>query len=132
MRYPIAIESGSDTTAYGVVVPDLPGCYSAGDTVDEAMANAEEAILLWLDDATAEGAAPPKPSRIEHLRSKDEYAGWTWAIVNVDLSKLSDKATRINITIPERVLHAVDSYASGHGESRSGFLTRAALEAMRA
>ena len=35
MRYPIAIETGSDTTAYGVVVPDLPGCFSAGDTIDE-------------------------------------------------------------------------------------------------
>jgi predicted RNase H-like HicB family nuclease len=31
MRYPAAIELGSDTTAYGVAVPDLPGCFSVGD-----------------------------------------------------------------------------------------------------
>lgn len=37
MRYPIAIEISSQTTACGVVVPDLPGCFSAGDTLDEAV-----------------------------------------------------------------------------------------------
>ena len=43
MRYPIAIEPGSEMTAFGIVVPDLPGCFSAGDTLDEALAGAEEA-----------------------------------------------------------------------------------------
>ena len=41
MRYPITIESGNDSTAWGVVVPDLPGCFSAGDTLEEAMIQAE-------------------------------------------------------------------------------------------
>ena len=40
MRYPIAIETGDSKHAYGVVVPDLPGCFSAGDTLDEALTNA--------------------------------------------------------------------------------------------
>ena len=44
MRYPIAIETGDDSHAFGVVVPDLPGCFSAGDTLDEAIDNAKEAI----------------------------------------------------------------------------------------
>lgn len=44
MRYPIAIENGDDKHAFGVVVPDLPGCFSAGDTIDEAIDNAKEAI----------------------------------------------------------------------------------------
>ena len=45
MKYPIAIEPGDDHTAFGVVVPDLPGCFSAGDTLDEAIDNAREAIV---------------------------------------------------------------------------------------
>ena len=49
MRYPVAIEPGSKTTAFGVVVPDLPGCFSAGDTLDDAMAGAEEAAAAWID-----------------------------------------------------------------------------------
>jgi len=46
MRYPVVIEPGDEGHAFGVVVPDLPGCFSAGDTLDEALANVEEAILL--------------------------------------------------------------------------------------
>nr|MBA3835536.1 type II toxin-antitoxin system HicB family antitoxin [Sphingomonas sp.] len=49
MRYPIAIEAGSDSTAFGVVVPDLAGCFSAGDSLDEAISNAEEAVAAWID-----------------------------------------------------------------------------------
>ena len=40
MRYPIVIEPGGETTAFGVIVPDLPGCFSAGDTLDEAILGA--------------------------------------------------------------------------------------------
>lgn len=87
MRYPIAIETGNAEHAYGVVVPDLPGCFSAGDTLDEALTNAREAILLHLEGLLDDGQSFPKPSTIEQLRSK---RGWTWAIV--DVSKLGDKA----------------------------------------
>lgn len=132
MRYPIAIEIGTDNTAYGVVVPDLPGCYSAGDTLDEAVANAEEAILLFLEDVIESGKAPPKASSLEDLRSRPDFAGWIWALTHVDLSKLSSKAVRVNITVPDRLLSAIDGYAEKHGETRSGFLVRAAMQAMEA
>jgi predicted RNase H-like HicB family nuclease len=55
MRYPIAIETGDSKHAYGVVVPDLPGCFSAGDTLDEALTNAREAILLHLEGLLDDG-----------------------------------------------------------------------------
>ena len=51
MHYPIAIESRTDQTAYGVVIPDLPGCFSAGETLDEAIAGAGEAALAWIEAA---------------------------------------------------------------------------------
>jgi predicted RNase H-like HicB family nuclease len=132
MRYPIAIEIGDEKTAYGVIVPDLPGCFSAGDTLDEAVGNAEEAILLYLEDAIDGGTIPPKASLLAELRSRPDFNGWTWALANVDLSKLSTKAVRVNITVPDRLLSAIDAYAERHGETRSGFLTRAAMEAMEA
>ena len=50
--------------------------------------------------------------------------------MQVDLSKLTGKSKRINITFPERLLTQVDHYASEHGETRSGFLAQAALEYM--
>jgi predicted RNase H-like HicB family nuclease len=66
MRYPIAIEIGDEKSAYGVVVPDLPGCFSAGDTLDEAISNAEEAILAWME--AEETLIPPHASKIDDLR----------------------------------------------------------------
>src|ERR1700683_1797973 len=91
MRYPIAIESGDATNAYGVVVPDLPGCFSAGDNLDEALTNAREAILLHLEGLLDDGLSFPKPSNIEQWRGKRSFRGRTWAVVDVDVSELGDK-----------------------------------------
>ena len=128
MYYPIAIEPGNDNHAFGVVVPDLPGCFSAGDTLDEAMENAKEAVALWIETAIDNDRPIPKPSTIATLRTDPEYAGWVWALVEVDPALIDDKAERVNITVPRRILSRIDRYASSHGETRSGLLVRAALE----
>jgi predicted RNase H-like HicB family nuclease len=131
VRYPIAIEVGDKKHAYGVVVPDLPGCFSAGDTLEEALSNAQEAILLHLEGLLDDQQAFPVPSPLAGLQRKRDFKGWTWAVVDVDLSELGDKAARINITLPQRILRAVDAHAKRSGETRSGFLARAAIDAMR-
>ena len=56
--------------------------------------------------------------------------GGVWAVVTVDAARLSGKARRVNIPIPERVLSLIDSYAARHGETRSGLITQATLEFM--
>lgn len=76
MRYPIAIEPRTEDSAYGVVIPDLPGCFSAGDTLEEAIAGAEEAGLAWIDAALDAGEAIPPPSSLEAIRAKPEFSGW--------------------------------------------------------
>ena len=131
MNYPIAIETGDDTHAYGVVVPDLPGCFSAGDTLDEAIANAHEAIALWLETMMDDGGTIPAPSSVAELQTHPEYAGWIWAVAPVDLAKLSDRAERINITLPARVLRRIDAAARAAGESRSGYIARCAVMGKR-
>jgi len=130
MRYPVAIESGTRRHAYGVVVPDLPGCFSAGDSLEEALTNAREAILLHLEDLLDNKRPLPQPSDLATLRRRRDYRGWTWALVDVDLAELGGKAARINITLPQRILRAIDVHARRSGETRSGFLARAALDAM--
>lgn len=129
MKYPIAIEPGDDKHAYGVVVPDLPGCFSAGDTLDEAMDNAREAIELWLETVIDDGGAVPEPRPLGEHQKKKEFKGWVWAVVAVDLAQLSDKAERVNITLPSRVLRRIDAAAKEAGESRSGFIAHLALRA---
>ena len=127
MHYAIAIETGTATHAYGVVVPDLPGCFSAGDTLDEAMASAKEAIELWLEVAIDDGMAVPEPQTLAKHQGERSFKGWTWGLVTVDLASLSDKAERVNITLPSRVLRRIDQAAKNAGESRSGYIARRAL-----
>jgi len=79
MRYPAAIEPGTATTTFGVVFPDLPGCFSAGDTLDEAMQAAEEAVAAWLD-ASLEPF--PAASSLDTLKSDPRFVGWTIASVS--------------------------------------------------
>ena len=129
MRYPSAIEPGNDTTAWGVVVPDLPGCFSAGDTLEEAMIAAEEAITGWIEATLDAGQAIPAPTHIEILRAAHpELAGWLWALVKIDPSTLDDTLERVNISLPRRVLHRLDALARSAGETRSGFIARMAVE----
>jgi len=133
MRYPIAIEPGNDATAWGVVVPDLPGCFSAGDTLEEAMIAAEDAITGWIEVALDGGQDIPEPSHIETLRAAHpEFAEWLWALVKVDPAMLDETLERVNISLPRRVLHRLDARARSAGETRSGFIARMAVEGRKA
>lgn len=125
MRYPVAIELGDERHAFGVVIPDLPGCFSAGDTLDEALTNAEEALLAWIDTATDTSQKIPQPSSIEMLRAAHpDLADWVWAVVSVDPARLDDTIERVNITLPRRVLARLDAAAHAVGETRSGYIAR--------
>jgi predicted RNase H-like HicB family nuclease len=101
MYYPIAIEPGDKQHAFGVIVPDIPGCFSAGDTLDETLLQAEDAILLQLEGYLDNGQAFPAHSPLEALRNQPEYAGYIWSVCKVDISKLSDKAARALETMPK-------------------------------
>lgn len=127
MRYPIAIEPGDEGTAFSVVVPDLPGCFSAGDSLDEAIAQAEEAIDAWIESALDQEQEIPPPSTVQRWSGEEAFRGWTFGIVSVDPAALDDRIERVNITLPRRVLHRLDARAKAAGESRSGYIARLAL-----
>jgi predicted RNase H-like HicB family nuclease len=126
MNYPIVIHKDADSD-YGVTVPDLPGCFSAGSTLDEVLAMAREAIELHLEGLIEEGQPVPTPRPIEQSRKDPIYRGGTWAVVSIDPACLRVNAKRINITMPQRILDAVDRHAAAEYETRSGLLTKAAV-----
>lgn len=64
MRYPLVIHKDPESD-YGVTVPDLPGCFSAGTTLDEALENTREAIECHLEGLMLDGEPLPEPSPIE-------------------------------------------------------------------
>ncbi len=125
MRYPVVLHT-DDGIRYGVTVPDLPGCFSAGDTLEEALASAEEAIKLHLEGLVEEGHEVPAPGAVASYQALPEYAGGVWALVDVDVSRFEGKAEKINITIPARLFHKIDAAACTRHLSRSAFLAMAA------
>ena len=80
-RYPILIEGGTEAEAFGVVVPDLPGCFSAGDTLDEAVEAAKEAMVAWIDAALNQGMPVPPPSSLEEVRKLRGHEGWAVGLI---------------------------------------------------
>ena len=128
MRYPIAIEAGADSAAFGVVVPDLPGCFSAGDTLDEAMTGAEEAAAAWIDATLDAGLPIPAPTSLDALRHNPEFAGWSYGVITLDPGLLDDAVEHVNISLPRRVLKRPDALARAAGESRSGYIAQMTIE----
>ncbi|MEN4851343.1 type II toxin-antitoxin system HicB family antitoxin [Pantoea agglomerans] len=134
MFYPIAIEAGDHEHAYGVTVPDLPGCFSAGNTLDEAIKNAKEAITGHIELAVELGHNIPAVSTIEALATNPDYAGYTWALVEIDVIRLLGGSEKINVTLPRSLIDRIDRCVASHPEykSRSGFLAQVALERITA
>ena len=127
MRYPVVLHKDLDSD-YGVTVPDLPGCFSAGETIDEALAEVVEAIECHIEGLLIDGEPVPSPTSIETHRDDPNYADGVWALVTIDLSKLSSETTQVDVTVPERLLALVDQYAAQQGETRSGVMAQATLE----
>lgn len=67
MALPYKMEIIEDQEEGGFVVsfPDLPGCITCGDTVESAIANANDAKKAWLEAALEEGIAIYEPDRLE-------------------------------------------------------------------
>ncbi len=126
MRYPVVVHKDPESD-YGVTVPDLPGCFSAGETLDEALEQAVEAIECHLEGLLMDGESVPAPHTLEYHQSNPDYADGIWALVNVDITRLSGKTRRVNIALPERVLSLLDKYAYQYGKTRSGFIAEAAI-----
>jgi len=129
VKYPVAIHK-DENSDFGVTFPDIPGCFSAGSTIEEAIAMAQEAAECHIEGLLMDSEPVPAASSIEHHKSNPDFSNCVWALVDIDVSKLSSRSRRVNITIPERLLNTVDQYARKHGESRSGLLAQAVAEYM--
>jgi len=129
MRHYIGLIHKDADSDFGVSFPDFPGLITAGTSLDEARIMAEEALAFHVDGLVEDGEAIPEPSSLEDVMAdKDNHTG---VAVLVTLQAEATKVVRVNVTIPEDVLHQIDQYAERHGYSRSGFLTAAAKKAMR-
>ena len=119
--FPVVVHKDPESD-YSVTIPDMPGCFTAGKNIEEAVSNVQDAAECHY---TGE-AELPISSNLERWLNDPDYAGGTWLLVNVDLSRINIKSRRVNITLPENLLSAIDRYAEAHQLTRSGLLAQAA------
>uniref|UniRef100_E6QUZ9 HicB-like antitoxin of toxin-antitoxin system domain-containing protein n=1 Tax=mine drainage metagenome TaxID=410659 RepID=E6QUZ9_9ZZZZ len=130
MKLPIVLHT-DDGVRYGVTVPGLPGCFSAGNTLDEALDSVREAIDLHLEGMAEEGEPLLEPRSLVEYQADPDYADGVWAVVEVDVSRVEGKTEKVNITLPRNLIRRIDEAARTRGSSRSGFLAEAARQALR-
>jgi predicted RNase H-like HicB family nuclease len=114
---------------YGVSFPDFPGVATAGTDLDDARRMAEEALAFHVEGMIEDGEAIPEPSSLEAIMSDPENSDAV--AVLIPLRGPAKKAVRVNITLAEDLLRAIDSHAEAHGVTRSGFLAQAAERQMK-
>lgn len=129
MRFVLALHT-DDGERYGVTVPDLPGCFTAGDTMDEAIDQAREAIDFHCEGLAEDGQTIPASRPLAEHKNDPLLATAVWAVIEVDVERHLSKPVRLNVSLPEGLLRRIDDYASAHHLTRSGFLAMAAESAI--
>lgn len=128
MRQYIGLIHKEAESDFGVSFPDFPGVATAGTTLDEARAMAEEALAFHMEGLVADGEAIPEPSSLEDVMADPDNRSGVAILVAVKTE--GPKAVRVNVTLPEDVLEHIDRFAAAHGFTRSGFIAQAAKKAM--
>ena len=119
MRYPALIESGGDD--HGVTFPDLPGCVAMGQTLDETIRNAEEALHDWMDSMEELGHPIPTPSQLEDVEVPPGCALTSILVVKAQRDKPS---VRLNLVLDAGVADAITSEAKRRGMTRKAYIER--------
>jgi predicted RNase H-like HicB family nuclease len=128
MRNYIGLIHKEAESDFGVSFPDFPGVVTAGKSLDDARAMAEEALALHIEGMLADGEVVPEPSSLEDVMANPENRDGVAILVSSKTD--SRRAVRVNVTFAEDILEQIDQYAEAHGFTRSGFLTRAAKHEM--
>jgi predicted RNase H-like HicB family nuclease len=116
-----AILEGNDKEGYGVRFPQFPGCVTVGDTLQEVLFMAQEALSLHLEGMLEDGEDIESPAYHEDLGVRP---GEIIALVDVDVKP---RKSRFNVTLDGSLVKYIDGLVqSGRYESRSAFLAEAA------
>jgi predicted RNase H-like HicB family nuclease len=128
-------DEGPKGRVYGISFPDFPGAVSGGRTVDEAIARGRETLAFHVAGMIEDGDPLPALRSLEELRADREIAREMRDVKRVCLVEvpfeLPGKPVRVNISIEDRLLDAVDRAARTRGQSRSAFLAEAAREKIK-
>jgi predicted RNase H-like HicB family nuclease len=119
----VALIHKDPSSDFSVSFPDFPGCVTAGKSIEEARLMAEEALAFHIEGMIEDGEQIPVPSSLDEIMKVRENREAVAFLVD---AKIAERTIRINVSIPEKELRAIDAYAQTHGLSRSGLFLKAA------
>jgi predicted RNase H-like HicB family nuclease len=123
-------DKGPKGRVYGISFPDFPGVASGGRTVDEAISRGRATLAFHIEGLIEDGDPVPQPRTIEELRADKGFRAEARDIRNVCVVdvpfEIPGKPVRVNISVDERLLDAIDRAARSSGQTRSAFLADAA------
>lgn len=129
-QYVAVIEKEPDS-AFGVWFPDVEGCFSAGDTLEEAATNAAAALRQHTEALESAGRHVATARGVDEvLRDKDVKAAIKKGAVLFAVPLLADagRTVRINISLDKGLVDQIDAAASMRGLTRSAFIAQATRE----
>ena len=121
MHHYIGVVHKDTDSAYGVHFPDVPGCFSAADTLDDLLTNACEALSLHLEDEETVCEARDLDAIRADACVAHELAEGAFLLA-APFVRLSGRTAKANITMDAGLLTAVDQTAKRRGLTRSAFL----------
>lgn len=127
MKTFIALVHKDEDSAWGVTFPDLPGCFSAADTLAGVLPQAVEALELWFEDQPV-----VEPRGMEAIKADvvDDLAGGAF-LMAVPYMQTTGKPVRVNVSLDRGMLDAIDAAAASRRLTRSAFLAEAARNEIR-
>jgi predicted RNase H-like HicB family nuclease len=129
-QYVAVIEKEPDS-AFGVWFPDVEGCFSAGDTLEEAVANAAAALRQHTEAIESAGRHLAAARHVDDvLHDKDVRVAVKKGAVLFSVPLLADagRTVRINISLDKGLVDQIDAAASKRGLTRSAFIAQATRE----
>jgi predicted RNase H-like HicB family nuclease len=112
---------------YGISFPDLPGCVTAGSTLDELDAMAREALRLHIEGLLEDGETLPSSSEYADIYAHHVHDEGFVGVILVTVTPRT-KRVRVNISLSEADLRYIDAMANQYGLDRSGFMLFAAKQ----
>jgi predicted RNase H-like HicB family nuclease len=129
-HYVAVVEKEADS-AFGVWFPDVEGCFSAGDTLDEAVTNAAAALRQHAEALESAGRPLPSARSVDAvLQDKDVKTAIKTGALLFAVPLLADagRTVRINVSLDKALVDQIDEAASARGLTRSAFIAQAARE----
>lgn len=114
---------------YTVEFPDIPGCVTCGDTLDEAVDHAHESLAAFAEEWTEEGRDMPTPTPKKALLAMPENKGRK--AINIAVNGDGSDFEEFEVVMHTHLLERIEKYSREHGISPADFLAVAAREAIK-